>query len=116
MEGLGWQLAAEVPALDAPTIVIQIHDKAEVLRAISRHRETGLVLLDGCMPDWGDTLPLIPELRNLYTGPMIALSSLPELRIEMVKAGCDEECAPTDLDHLNDLVLEAFARSGLATE
>ncbi len=51
-----------------------------------------VVVMDGCLEGDGlDTLPLVRLIRQSFTGPMIATSSLPEYQEQLRKAGCSHE-------------------------
>lgn len=60
------------------------------------------VLLDGCVP--GDTLNTVPLIKYIigekYKKPIIAISSYPEYRKEMLLFGCTHESPKEDVAHL----------------
>ncbi len=50
------------------------------------------IVMDACVPgDSPTTPPLVRKFRETFTGPIIAISSLPEYRAKLVSAGCDHE-------------------------
>jgi len=51
-----------------------------------------LIFMDGCLNSQEcDTVPLIEKIRATSKCPIIASSSLPEARQQMMQAGCDYE-------------------------
>jgi CheY-like chemotaxis protein len=50
------------------------------------------IVMDACVPgDSPTTPPLVRKFRQTFTGPMIAISSVWEYRLTLVRAGCDHE-------------------------
>ena len=67
------------------------------------HRESlAAIALDACLHgDEPDTLPLLAEMRaSDFQGPIIACSSSPDYRQELMKAGCDFESSKEKLPKL----------------
>jgi DNA-binding NtrC family response regulator len=84
--------------LKGKAVLLSAHtlDEARALFAANRD-SIRLVVLDGCLHSafqvqTPDTLPLIPEFRATFRGPIIAASSFPDFRQAMVKAGCTHNC------------------------
>jgi len=70
-------------------------DEARALFAANRD-SIHLIVLDGCLRSafqvqTPDTLPLIPEFRATFRGPIIAASSIVKFRRVMMEAGCDHK-------------------------
>jgi len=74
-----------------------------------RQSDIDIILMDACVPgDYPNTHGLVAEFRRSFGGPMVAISSLPEYRAEIVAAGCDREAdGKHKVPHLvRDLVVE----------
>lgn len=69
--------------------VLTAETTAAALDLYAAHRnQIDVVVLDGHLAA-GTTLGLIRDLRMMgYAGPMIAASSDPDLRVEMIRASC----------------------------
>lgn len=77
--------------------VLSAHTLAEARTLFAANPDIRLVVLDGCLRSafqvqTPDTLPLIPEIRETFRGPIIAASSIPSFRQVMMEAGCDHDC------------------------
>lgn len=84
-------LEDQVQVISAMTI-----DEAE--KIFAQHSDLALIAIDACVPGTRiNTLPLVERWRHNFDGPMIAISSLPEYRKELVLAGCDAESDKKEL-------------------
>jgi DNA-binding response OmpR family regulator len=104
--GLPKVLVVEDDRMLQRMIALQLRDTATVLSAhtldearnlFANNPDVRLVVLDGCLGSAfrvqiPDTLPLIPEMREIFHGPIIAASSFPSFREMMMGAGCDHHC------------------------
>ena len=52
-----------------------------------------IVVMDACVPgNSPNSQYLVRKIRETFSGPMIATSSVPAYREELLAAGCDYEC------------------------
>lgn len=66
-----------------------IHEANEIF--MSHKDDINLIYIDGCVPgNQINTLELTKNLRANFHGKMIAISSVDDYNIELVKAGCNE--------------------------
>lgn len=76
--------------------LIQAHSIAEARAALRANDEFDVVALDGCVDSSteADGAALIPEIRAVHPSPrpIIAISSMNDLRRIMVERGCTHEC------------------------
>ena len=64
--------------------------KAE--KIFEENSDIDLVIMDACVPgDIPNTQPLVRKIRQTFEGPMIAMSSMPPYRKQILVAGCDYE-------------------------
>ena len=83
--GLERGLGDKVKVLHASTI-----EEAESI--FHQHSDLSIVLMDACVPgERPTTLGLVRNIRETFKGPMVAMSSRPDYREQLVKAGCDHE-------------------------
>lgn len=83
--------------LGGKATVLSAHTLAEARELFVDNPDIGVVVLDGCLrsafqAQTPDTLPLIPEIRKTFCGPIIAASSIPRFRQMMMEIGCDHDC------------------------
>lgn len=81
----------------------KLSGKVKVLQALtlpqaeeifSKNPDIDLIASDGLVPvEIPPTIELIKKIRQTYTGPIIAMSSTPKLREELMQAGCSHNCA-----------------------
>jgi len=58
------------------TVVLETGERRQAIRSIEEHPDIDLILLDLMLPD-GDGLPMLAELRQLYSDiPVVVLSAL----------------------------------------
>jgi CheY-like chemotaxis protein len=74
--------------------VIQAPSAKQGLEFLRMHGlEFDIILLDGCLDGQEpDGLQMIPDIRALYSGPILAMSKSFELREMMLKAGATHQC------------------------
>ena len=80
----------------------ELNGEVEILQALaipqaeevfSKNPDIDLIASDGLVPDEiSATIDLIKKIRQTYTGPIIAMSSTPKLREELMRAGCNYDC------------------------
>lgn len=86
LEFIGRGLGDKVVLLLASTI-----EKAE--KMFNEHPDINLIIMDACVPgDTPTTQPLIRKIRETFSGPMLAISSIGPYRKQLLAAGCDYEC------------------------
>jgi DNA-binding response OmpR family regulator len=75
----------------------QTLEEAEAL--FTQHgKDISIIVVDGCVPgNVLNTIPLIRMMRKTFTGPIIASSSRPAFREEMVAAGCTHQAQKLDV-------------------
>ena len=66
-----------------------------------------MIALDASLETSGtiDTLPLIPEFRKTYKGPLVAISNSDKHNVELVAAGCDYRCEKHELPTMTERIL-----------
>lgn len=71
-------------------------EKAEELFAANP--DLAAIVMDACVPgDEPTTVPLVGKFRKTFTGPIIAASSEPDFRRELMRAGCSHESPKYEL-------------------
>lgn len=86
-----FRLPAEVQALSA-------FDIEDAERYVRENPDIALIAVDGCVPgNHLNTLPFVREARQAFRGPMVAVSSNPDFRFELLAAGCDYACEKSAL-------------------
>ncbi len=79
----------------------KLKDKVTILSAFtieqaeevfSANPDLDIIVMDACVPgDSPTTPPLVRRMREIFSGPIIATSSLGRYRRKLVEAGCDHE-------------------------
>lgn len=88
------KLEDEVTFLKAFTV-----KEAEELFAANPNIDVAVI--DACVPgDRPTTPPLVRKIRETFTGPMIAVSSMDTYRDKLVEAGCSHQCSKEKLPEL----------------
>jgi CheY-like chemotaxis protein len=73
--------------------VICAFSVSEAEEKFTIHSDIIAIVMDGCVPGTEfNTGPLVIKFRAKFTGPIIAVSSFPHLRQELVSAGCSHQC------------------------
>ncbi|MEO6077708.1 MAG: response regulator [Candidatus Andersenbacteria bacterium] len=74
-------------------IILSAQTLEEAKALFTQHsKDISIIVVDGCVPgNTLNTIPLIRMIRKTFTGPMIAASSRPAFREEMVEAGCTHQ-------------------------
>lgn len=85
----------------------RLGDKVEIISAFTIEEAEQLfssedgfdaIVMDACVPgDSPTTPPLVRMIRETFTGPMIAISSLNSYRHKLMEAGCDYEATKAGL-------------------
>ena len=79
-------------ALGERVVLLSAFTVEEGERLFLQHPDIDLVVMDACVPgDDPTTFPLTCLIRKTFSGPMIAASSNPKLRQELMQHGCDYE-------------------------
>jgi len=79
-------------------IVLSALTVEEAEELFSANPDVNLIVMDACVPgDRPNTFSLVQKIRQTYTGPMIACSSLKEYRRLLIEAGCDREASKLEL-------------------
>lgn len=74
-------------------------DEAEEL--FTANPDINAAVVDACVPGHSPTTPpLVRKIRETFTGPMIAVSSIDSYRDELVEAGCSHQCSKEELSKL----------------
>jgi len=75
----------------AVTLTAKSIDEAREL--FRRNSDLAVIVVDACVPGFQPTtVPLVQEFRKMFTGPIVAVSSVNEYRDMLCAAGCDHEC------------------------
>jgi len=92
--GLRGVIPALAKSLGAEVQTISAYSREEGLERLLENLDIDLVVLDGCLRDkvTQDGLGMIPFIRNLYPGPLLAISGYPEVRARMLEVGATHEC------------------------
>jgi len=73
-------------------LVLFALDMVKGAKIFRENPDIALVIMDACVPgDEPNTQILVREIRKTFSGPMIAMSSMPMYRKELLRAGCDYE-------------------------
>jgi len=93
--------------LDNKVILISAHSIKEAEEQFASNPDITAIFMDACVPgDEPTTPPLVRKFRETFTGPIIAISSSPEYRAELISAGCD--CEWGDKNTLPKKILEVL--------
>jgi len=87
---------------------MELHNKEVILlkaltleegqKLFSANPDICVVVMDACVPgDWPNSQWLVRKIRETFKGPIIAISSMPTYRKELLRAGCDYESGKDDL-------------------
>lgn len=72
--------------------IVKVFTPTEFFSEWDRDSKFHVIFMDGCLNSQEcDTVPLIKKIRETSKCPIIASSSLPEARQQMMRAGCDYE-------------------------
>lgn len=78
--------------LDGKVILLCVPSIEEAEEQFAANSDIAAIVMDACVPGDLPTTPLLVwKLRQTFTGPMIAISSLGKYRRQLVQAGCDHE-------------------------
>ena len=79
--------------LEGKVTLVSAFSIREAQEQFAQNPDVVAIVMDACVPGNAPTTqPLVRKLRETFTGPIIATSSLPEYRQELLRAGCDHEC------------------------
>lgn len=79
-------------------LVAQAFTTKEAEDAFEQIPDFDVILMDACVPgDDPNTMWLVEKMRETFKGPIIAISSVPEYRQELIKAGADHEAEKTEV-------------------
>lgn len=70
-------------------VLLQSLTIEEARRLYQENADIALIVMDGCVPgDEINTLPLVREFRQNFSGPIIANSGNPDYQQQLLAAGC----------------------------
>jgi hypothetical protein len=102
-------LGEMIPALGATTLV-PVTDKSRLIATLAQHPDVEGILADASMPVPGDTFPVIVAARGAgFAGWIVAISSEPALRAEMMGLGCVGQADRFDYDRLSEIIMREVA-------
>jgi len=88
-----WCYELEDKGLEDKVALISAFSIGEAERQFAAHPDIDAIVMDACVPGNRPTTQLlVRKLRGVFDGPMIAISSIPSYRMELVQAGCSYEC------------------------
>ena len=83
--------------LDDKVLIISAFTIEEAQRCFAENPDIKAIIMDACVPgDRPTTLPIVRKFRETFFGPMIAASSDPDYREDLVSAGCSHETPKWD--------------------
>lgn len=78
--------------LEEDIIMLSAFSIDDAERLFVKNPDIVAIVMDACVPGHSiTTLPLTQKFRSSFSGPMIASSGSPELRKQLMEAGCDHE-------------------------
>ena|SRR3989344_3460464 len=79
--------------LDGKVVLVSALSIEEAEEKFATNPDIDAIVMDARMPGGSPstTLPLVRKLREIFTGPIIASSSLGSYRQRLVQAGCNHE-------------------------
>lgn len=81
--------------------LLQAFTIKEAEKLFAENPDVSVIVMDACVPgSKPTTLPLVQKIRQTFSGPIIAASSLPEFRKELLIAGCNHECEKIDIPRM----------------
>ena len=84
--------------LDGKVVLVSALSIEEAEEKFTTNPDIDAIVMDACVPgDSPTTPPLVRKLRETFTGPMIAISSLGSYRRQLVQAGCNHESTKDSL-------------------
>ncbi|HLD06220.1 MAG TPA: hypothetical protein VJC16_01640 [Candidatus Nanoarchaeia archaeon] len=93
--------------LDGRIDLISARSAEEAKRVFNaRHKKLAAIALGTCAAVQPTTLHLVPLFRLKFNGPIIAVSTVPGYRQQLMQAGCSHEI---DKVYLAQLLLHLFA-------
>jgi len=73
-------------------LILFAHSLAEGEEVFRKNLDIDLIIMDACVPgDKPNAQFLVRDIRKTFTGPIIAMSSMPTYRKVLLAAGCDYE-------------------------
>jgi CheY-like chemotaxis protein len=86
--------------------VISAFTVEEGRQKFAEHPDVSVIVMDACVPGDNPTTPaLVREIRNTFSGPMIAASGSADYRKMLQRAGCDFEAAKWDVGKILRTIL-----------
>lgn len=84
--------------LGSQVVLVSALSIKEAEEKFAANPDIDAIVMDACVSgDSPTTPPLVRKLRETFTGPMIAISSLESYRWQLVQAGCDHESTKDSL-------------------
>jgi len=104
-DGVPWQ-TRWARLLADKVILLQAYRIRDARDLFADNPYIDLIALDACVPGAKpNTLELAAHFRQSFTGPMIAISSEPDYRKQLLDAGCNHDCPKDGLMSKIDLLL-----------
>jgi len=74
-------------------MILSAYTLKEAQYLFKEHPDIAIIAMDACVPGGRPTTPpLVEWMRKEFSGPIIAMSSDPRYRKELLSVGCDHEC------------------------
>ncbi len=84
--------------LGSDAIILSAFSIEEARKLFNENPDIDAIVMDACVPgNYPTTQPLVREFRKIFSGPIIAVSSLDEYRDMLIEAGCDYESVKSAL-------------------
>jgi CheY-like chemotaxis protein len=78
--------------LEDKVLIAQAFTTKEAEAIFQRNPDLAVILMDACVPgDNPNTMWLVKKMRETFTGPIIAISSVSDYRKKLMEAGCNYE-------------------------
>ncbi|MFA6270396.1 MAG: hypothetical protein WC657_04275 [Candidatus Paceibacterota bacterium] len=92
--------------------ILSAYSIQDAIALFNSNPDISMIVMDACVPgNQQNTAPLVKWLREKFKGPLIATSSVPCFRVELLKAGCSHE---SQKRHVPKKVLELL-ESGIVS-
>src|SRR3989344_7914048 len=92
--------------------VLSAYSIEEARRLFYENPDVRIILMDACVPgDKPNTLGLVHEIETsgVFCGTMIAISSSPQYRHQLVQAGCGGSCPKGQAAQMVEVLLDLVA-------
>ncbi len=76
--------------LGSDAIILSAFSIGEAKKLFNDNPDIDAIVMDACVPgNYPTTQPLVREFRKIFSGPIIAVSSIEEYREMLIEAGCN---------------------------